>query len=1214
MSKTLKIDIVVDDNGTPVIKSFAADTARLMGQAERAGSGATAGLSKHFDTLKTHWLAVSAAITASLAMVYQAWNMAEASAGYLEQMQLLDGLARQHGTTSARMVDDIKRVSDGMISMSAAAETSAAALAKGMSADQMVKLSEAAVTLSDVMGTTAEDAFQRLGQALESGKERVVKLAVGLIDLEERYGAAASQMSEAERRQALYNIILEKAAEIEARAGSETKSFSDRMEMLTTTIKDAKVELGVGLVRAGALAIGVFQSVAAAALAGSGGIMKALSMLPGQMGEEWKLNAEAAFAAADELWKRAKDNFSVLTASTAELTAANGRLAPAMDASTASVKAQEEALKALNKRKKEAVDEAQDDLKALEKNKAAHEKYYERLQDLIEKNVETEKKALEEIKDLRAQEVDLAESTAKMLVDAGGTDEGYETKLSRLNDRWLAARTLSGQEAIDALEAYKKGVLDLQQAYKDAANATEIAAQAQSDINVAYAQQQAILLGMQAENRQLADVAEESGKTLQAEADKSKGTILTLEEAIKALSGEIAALDEDVEIEGVDRATPVIDRVIAKLHEMHAANKALTISTASASETAITATAATKYTGKTAEDYYKWLNQQISASEKTQQAAEATQAAAETAVQAAEATEAAADAWTGAGISTDSGATWSSGVEGTYAEGTDYVPKTGKYILHQGEMVIPPDAAAAIRAEDSRIAGIIANIRGSISVMSAAVDAASGATVRTAEDVLALARAQLSAYQGVFGRFTDFLTERTRSSWGQSEYLSEFDRLAGAFGASADIDTQIGILGEMLDVIETLEELGEKQLAAQRAQTESLAAQGTSISDWLMDLSQGALAPTMSSAGWAARFDEMLAAARADEGKVGEFLAYAQKYLEYERSYGSAGSYAAAYEAIVAAVSGLGDFMTLASSLSGLGIGDSLSEIGGVIESFRALGVSMAELTAAADSASSGGLQGLATLLGVTLPGAAEDAAGNAGTLSNTLMGTEAPFANVTSALNDLSSGVAQKIGEVSGFFSGLASSLGLTYNAGTLPTAVSTLTPTTYAEPSVMSAWAYYPRSATEGNWVYLPTNQNYVMRAGKSPEYEAGEWWIERAYGQDPGKYYLWEGLSSGKSYPTPAGLAEGGLTDGLTFAGERGQEWVVPTYEPERSRFLADVGADPAAIARAVARQITPTAGGGETHIHVEIDGREIAHVVARQSRSHAELQSAFRRLNA
>jgi hypothetical protein len=92
------------------------------------------------------------------------------------------------------------------------------------------------------------------------------------------------------------------------------------------------------------------------------------------------------------------------------------------------------------------------------------------------------------------------------------------------------------------------------------------------------------------------------------------------------------------------------------------------------------------------------------------------------------------------------------------------------------------------------------------------------------------------------------------------------------------------------------------------------------------------------------------------------------------------------------------------------------------------------------------------------------------------------------------------------------------------------------------------------------------------------------------------------------------EGGLAKAPAIAGEYGEEWIVPTYEPERSRFLGSAPAsfwnninggsgapaiDYDAIGRSVARALMAGKEGREpVHIHLHIDGREIANVTADQ----------------
>jgi hypothetical protein len=113
---------------------------------------------------------------------------------------------------------------------------------------------------------------------------------------------------------------------------------------------------------------------------------------------------------------------------------------------------------------------------------------------------------------------------------------------------------------------------------------------------------------------------------------------------------------------------------------------------------------------------------------------------------------------------------------------------------------------------------------------------------------------------------------------------------------------------------------------------------------------------------------------------------------------------------------------------------------------------------------------------------------------------------------------------------------------------------------------------------------------------------WELRDVYGNRIGE------LASSDPGPTwiPAGRT-GGLMSEPTIGGEAGNEWFVPTYEPERSNFLRDVGVDPDKIAAKVAKAVN----GGQTQvISINIDGREIARAIAKQGNSSPELVKMIR----
>jgi hypothetical protein len=87
----------------------------------------------------------------------------------------------------------------------------------------------------------------------------------------------------------------------------------------------------------------------------------------------------------------------------------------------------------------------------------------------------------------------------------------------------------------------------------------------------------------------------------------------------------------------------------------------------------------------------------------------------------------------------------------------------------------------------------------------------------------------------------------------------------------------------------------------------------------------------------------------------------------------------------------------------------------------------------------------------------------------------------------------------------------------------------------------------------------------------------------------------------------LGEGGLANSLAFAGEKGPEWVVPTYEPQRSRFLSSAPSE-----------FWENISGGQenrevtVHSHIYLDGKVVAENVAKHIPKNSSLNEAIRRV--
>ncbi len=334
--------ISATDVSGPAIESAIAGTKKVTGAVETMESKMKAQVA----SIQKHWMGISAAIYAAYAVISKGRDLIEKAATWQEQMQMLDSLAQKYDTTASAIVAEIQKIGEGMISMGMATEVAMAGLAKGMSPDAMYQMAEAAKVLHKVMGVTADEAFAQLSAALEVGKEKTLKMAVGVIDLKDRFGEQVDKMNEAQKAAAMLQLVMEKVREIQSRTSGETKSLADKMEASKARMADLKLEIGTGLIRVLDGLMAAFYGIGAASMAFTSALWKIIevkqrlqSMV--SWGEAEKKHMEAASEAAQnaasdwsaslKLAGQSQEHIELMTASTEELTRATVRHSAAVD-------------------------------------------------------------------------------------------------------------------------------------------------------------------------------------------------------------------------------------------------------------------------------------------------------------------------------------------------------------------------------------------------------------------------------------------------------------------------------------------------------------------------------------------------------------------------------------------------------------------------------------------------------------------------------------------------------------------------------------------------------------------------------------------------------------------------------------------------------------------------------------------------------------------
>ena len=133
------------------------------------------------------------------------------------------------------------------------------------------------------------------------------------------------------------------------------------------------------------------------------------------------------------------------------------------------------------------------------------------------------------------------------------------------------------------------------------------------------------------------------------------------------------------------------------------------------------------------------------------------------------------------------------------------------------------------------------------------------------------------------------LTKYMDTAWGQEAYVK---MLSMAESADQYYSVLEDINGSIEDTIDNLKSITQ------------------TITEWINNLAISDLAPVQSEAEWTRQYMEYKSKASASGAtteNVSDYLNFASKYLEFQKSYGTATSYQAIYDAVVGDVSGIGE-------------------------------------------------------------------------------------------------------------------------------------------------------------------------------------------------------------------------------------------------------------------------------------------------------------------
>ena len=251
------------------------------------------------DSLKSNWIAASAAIVGAWMLVNKASNLMDMGAKALQIESSFKIMAESSGKSSEEMIANMKKATQGAVEESALMQKATKLMTLGYDPEQIERFSNVAITASQIAGTSVTEMYDKLSDAIATRMPRAL-VQVGAVTREQMQIVTAAIKAGASEW-SLYELAMANLELKQKMLQGTQNEATLSMQRFHAQIKETQETLGKGLVAAAQRAYGVLQAMASSVFA----LVAAYEYLV--HGEE---AAKRAILAGAELAEKAKANIS----------------------------------------------------------------------------------------------------------------------------------------------------------------------------------------------------------------------------------------------------------------------------------------------------------------------------------------------------------------------------------------------------------------------------------------------------------------------------------------------------------------------------------------------------------------------------------------------------------------------------------------------------------------------------------------------------------------------------------------------------------------------------------------------------------------------------------------------------------------------------------------------------------------------------------------
>ena len=287
---------------------------RLRDEASKRLEGVRGSLQRFANAWKKNWLAITAAITASIMALRKAWELMELGAKVEQQKQAFQNLASSLGVSSEQIIKDLRKMSGETLSTAEIMGKASQAMILGIDPTKLAKMMEISRASARAFGKDVGFMFESI--AIGVGRQsKLILDNLGIIvsagDAYEKYaksiGKSTKELTEMERKQAFLNATLEAGDRILQQIDTSTMTNLEKMQKLKAQWEDFAVTIGQALWHVlgflqgfiNQLVAGLFQLLEVATMVFQKMLVpliklyELLGKLPGKVGEAYRQAGES---------------------------------------------------------------------------------------------------------------------------------------------------------------------------------------------------------------------------------------------------------------------------------------------------------------------------------------------------------------------------------------------------------------------------------------------------------------------------------------------------------------------------------------------------------------------------------------------------------------------------------------------------------------------------------------------------------------------------------------------------------------------------------------------------------------------------------------------------------------------------------------------------------------------------------------------------------